>query len=442
MQTPIYDYVTAYAKSAPVRFHMPAHKGAPVLGCEPLDITEIDGADDLYHADGIILQSEQHATAHFGSAHTFYATGGSSQSIRAMLHLALQGKENPVVLAGRNAHKAFLYAAALLDFSVEWLCSASQSLCACPITAEDLQQALTRAQGKIHAVYVTSPDYLGNMLDIRALSAVCRAHAVPLLVDNAHGAYLHFLPTSQHPLHLGATMCCDSAHKTLPVLTGGGYLHISPQATQYMPYARQSLALFGSTSPSYLALQSLDLCNAYLEKYPALLTQTMAQIQSCKTQLVAQGWTICDSEPLKITLQTAASGYTGGQVAAHLQAANLYVEYADDSYVVLMCAPENPATAYVKLTATLAKLPQNPALAAVKVTTATMPAAACSIRKALLGAQEMVPVALAVGRICAAPVVSCPPAIPIAVSGEIIGQQEIALFLQYGIEQVAVVLSL
>lgn len=80
-------------------------------------------------------------------------------------------------------------------------------------------------------VYITSPDYLGGVQDIAALAEVCKDFGVPLLVDNAHGAYLRFLPQGgQHPIALGAAMCCDSGHKTLPVVTGGAYLHLGKNA--------------------------------------------------------------------------------------------------------------------------------------------------------------------------------------------------------------------
>lgn len=89
------------------------------------------------------------------------------------------------------------------------------------------------------AVYITSPDYLGNLADIGGMSDVCRKYGVLLIVDNAHGAYLHFLPKPEHPLDLGAEMCCDSAHKTLPVLTGGAYLHISQMLRQSLSKMRK-----------------------------------------------------------------------------------------------------------------------------------------------------------------------------------------------------------
>ena len=109
MTTPIVDFVRQYAQSGTARLHMPGHKGQSLLGCEPWDITEIRGADELYEAEGIIAQSEANATRLFGTAHTYYSTEGSSQCIRAMLCLALQGAprtgKRPVLLAARMPTK-------------------------------------------------------------------------------------------------------------------------------------------------------------------------------------------------------------------------------------------------------------------------------------------------------------------------------------------------
>lgn len=114
----------------------------------------------------------------------------------------------------------------------------------------------------IRTVYLTSPDYYGREADIAAIAKEVHGRGGLLLVDNAHGAHLRFLPEDRHPMRLGADLCCDSAHKCLPVLTGGGYLHSN------LPVVKEELkaamALFGSTSPSYLILASLDLCNRYL----------------------------------------------------------------------------------------------------------------------------------------------------------------------------------
>ena len=232
MKTPIVDFVDSYMSSHISRFHMPGHKGRDHLGFERYDITEIGGADTLYSADGIILESENNASKLFGTAHSFYSTEGASLAIKAMLALACSGcNGRPLIFAARNSHKSFVYACALLDADVKWMYSSStKHLCECMISAEGVRETLETSNKKPCAVYITSPDYLGNIADVMGIAEVCHSYDVPLLVDNAHGAYLKFLPESCHPIDEGADMCCDSAHKTLPVLTGGAYLHISKRA--------------------------------------------------------------------------------------------------------------------------------------------------------------------------------------------------------------------
>ncbi len=446
MSTPISDYVQSYAHAEAVRFHMPGHKGASFVGCEACDITEIDGADDLYHAEGIILQSEQTATAHFGSGHTFYSAGGSSQSIRAMLYLAMvryhdatTGKR-PLFWAGRNAHKAFHFAAALLDFDVHWLIPTQPApLCRCAIAPDDLRTALSATDTLPCAVYLTSPDYHGNILDAAGLAAVCAQFDLPLLIDNAHGAYLRFLPSPCHPLQLGAAMCCDSAHKTLPVLTGGSYLHLAHGVDFDDAQVRMALAMFGSSSPSYLVLQSLDLCNDYLQALPQKLAQWLPLVADCKRTLTAQGWQVHHGEPLKLTLHTAPSGWTGDDLMAHLATHNIYGEYAEREYLVLMLTPENTVSDLHRLIAALALAPQRAPLA--HIPQAWQPAQpVCTLRQAMLAPSQAVPTTQALGRICAAPVVTCPPAVPLVLAGERITQEQVDLLQSYGCETVRVVL--
>ena len=347
MSTPICDFVRGYCESVAVRLHMPGHKGRGELGCEALDITEVAGADDLACPEGIILESEENTTELFGSRHTFYSTGGSSQCVKAMLHLAYifrpEGATNRV-LAARNAHKSFLHGCALLGLEPVWLYpDAPSPLCSCPVSREALERALDAGERPC-AVYITSPDYLGGVQDIAALAEVCHARGVPLLVDNAHGAYLKFLAPSRHPLDLGADMCCDSAHKTLPVLTGGAYLHISRAAPASLrENAKTAMAMFGSTSPSYLTLASLDLCNRYLsDGYRERLREMCVYLDEARKALTAAGWQIEPSDPLRLTIK-APSGMTGGQLADRLRENGVECEYADLDFLVLMLTPENRA---------------------------------------------------------------------------------------------------
>lgn len=442
MDTPIYDFVKEYLEKGTVRLHMPGHKGSPLLGCESLDITEIKGADDLYHAQGIIRQSEDNATQLFGGKRTFYATGGSSQCIGAMVYLAmLHGKKGQPILAARNAHKAFLHTCALLDLEVRWIYPQGEtSLCSCPISIQQLENILKSMEVLPFALYITSPDYLGGMADIKGLSKVCRKYGIPLLVDNAHGAYLRFLPESLHPLDLGADLCCDSAHKTLPVLTGGAYLHVGRDAL--LPFDRDgknALALFGSTSPSYLTLQSLDLCNRILaEGYKEKMTTVCKKITRIALQLQEKGYILQNFEPLKLVLEGAKMGITGYDLAEFLRESGIEPEFADEDYLVLMFSTENTHEDFQKIVSAFPPvIPKS--LYEGKTSLPHQGERVMSIREAMLARRVTISPEQALGRVCATPAVSCPPAIPIAISGERITEEMIELFLLYGIEEIDVV---
>lgn len=437
MTTPIYDFVKKYADSKSTRFHMPGHKGAGALGCEAFDITEINGADVLYSADGIIAESENNLTQLYGTAHSFYSTEGSTLAIKAMLALISErvGDERPLILAARNVHTAFIKAAALLDLDVMWIYpNESEHLCECKITPRDIQIAVESSSRKVSAVYITSPDYLGNTSDIAHLSKTCKRYNIPLLVDNAHGAYLKFLPEDRHPISLGAAMSADSAHKTLPVLTGGAYLHISKDYPEYAERARSALSLFASTSPSYLTLCSLDLCNKRLiEDYPAQIASLVEKTAYVKAKLLQTGLEIRDSEPLKIVIKA------GSILANHLRDNGIEVEFCDSDYTVLMLTPGNTDEDFDRLinaisTFDMAVLPDKTEMLAPKPHESAL-----SIRQSILSPAETISVDKAEGRICASPTVSCPPAVPIVISGERITKEDIELFKHYGIKTVRVV---
>ena len=441
MKTPIYDFVKKYIRSGTSRLHMPGHKGVKLLGFEKYDITEMKGADSLYEADGIIKESEENASKLFG-ADTFYSTEGSSHCIRAMLYLAtLKAKENgkkPLILAGRNAHKAFLSAVTLLDIDVKWLYGENSYL-SCVITPEKLEKVLGSVDKMPTAVYITSPDYLGNMCDISLLSKVCEKYGTMLLVDNAHGAYLRFLDKSMHPVDLGATMCCDSAHKTLPALTGGAYLHISKKAEDvFKSNAKYGLTLFGTTSPSYLILQSLDCVNRCLaDGYENKLNSYLDKADSVKNELIEYGYTFVGDERLKFTLDVKKFGYTGVDFADILRKSHkIECEFADSDYVVLMLSPDNKDLLRVKRA--LMQIERKSVITDVSPML-TASEAVMSVREAMLSLSEEISVDNAEGRILGVCTVSCPPAVPILMPGERINKETIPVFKYYGISTVKVI---
>ena len=440
MDTPIYDFAKAYQSAAPARLHMPGHKGRGPLGCEGLDLTEITGADSLFEASGIIALSEQNASRLFGCP-TLYSTEGSSLCIRAMVRLSclwaeLQGRA-PLILAARNVHKTFLSAAALLDVPVQWLWDREASYLSASVDLIELSQALETYRPT--AVYLTSPDYLGNLADLASVCALCHRHGALVLVDNAHGAYLRFTSPSLHPMDLGADLCCDSAHKTLPALTGAAYLHLSASLPEPVLHAaKEAMALFASTSPSYLILASLDLTNPALEALPCALQSFLPSLDRVCADLRAAGYCVSRPEPMKLTIRPKSRGYTGLQLAALLEKASIFPEFADPDHLVLMPSPHNTAQELEALVRVLCSLALLAPLEDAPPARAR-PVKAMSIRRAMLSVADTLPASDCLGRILALPCVACPPAVPILMCGEVIDEAALAAFSYYGIRTLRVV---
>ncbi len=440
MKTPIVSFLKSYQEKSPVRMHMPGHKGAGILGFEGMDLTEIYGADELFAAEGIIKESEQNASSLFGCP-TYYSTQGSTLCIQTMCTILCQDAKSkgkkPKILAGRNAHRSFIHAAALLDFEIEWLYGNSDYL-SCKIHAEDLEKAIIESLPT--AVYLTNPDYLGNLLDIQSLASVCKKHNVLLAIDNAHGAYLRFLEPSLHPIDLGADLCCDSAHKTLPVLTGGAYLHLSDSLNQvWADDVKHFMEYFSSTSPSYLIMASLDAANEVLDTtFRNSLSECIQRVDGLKNTLVQHGYTILSGEPMKITISTKEFGYTGNEIANLLMECDIYPEFYDSDYIVLMPSPYNTKDDLKRLETCLCGIERKPILIN-KPPKLEQSKKAMNVRQALFSSSITLDVSKSLGQVCSSVTVSCPPAILPVIPGEVISESSIEVMKYYGIETVRVV---
>lgn len=435
INTPICEFLEEYAQKDMLRMHMPGHKGKYtgniIDDILKYDITEIKNADSLFEADGIILESENNAAKLFGTYQTLFSAEGSTLAIQTML--GLMKSENRRIIAARNAHRAFLNACALLDLEVSWIYPEYDSgILSGKINISDIEAELKKSDCK-SCVYITSPDYLGNMADIKAISAVCRKYNAVLLVDNAHGACLGFLENPCHPIQLGADMCCDSAHKMLPALTGTAYLHIGNPA--YIKKARQMMSVFASTSPSYLMLASLDYCNRYIsENIKDDIKKAADYISTLKRELSFR-YSFSDGEPFHISI----TGINGNDMAEKLRKYNIECEYSDFSCIVLLASPVSSKSDFQRLKNALCEI--NP-IKSVSDEKTVFPRLEqeMSLNQALFAESEEISVKNAKGRICAMVNVPCPPAIPIAVCGERITDECIEIYRRYNIRTVNVVI--
>lgn len=456
---PVKKFIEMYKESKKVRLHMPGHKGA--FGYED-DITEVHGADSLYEASGIIAESEKKTAELFGTASTFYSTEGSSQVIKAMCFLAMQRwyathKGKPVILATRNTHKSFIYADMLLGFDIKWMYPKREeySLCKCELTPEELDGYIkNNDQGSIAAVYVTSPDYLGNILDIEGLAKVAHKYDIPLLVDNAHGAYLKFLEKDIHPITLGADMCADSAHKTLPVLTGGAYLHISKNSLflkndGFEQEVRKALLMFGSTSPSYMIMESLDeaLNRIKTEDY----IKTEKRVAELENKLTSIGYKLLnDNEPLKIVVDLRGLSISGNELSDKLRKKGLECEYADPDFLVTMWSPFNEYPKdYEKFKDAMSELWDEFDCSAeeragsgfngIVIMDYKLPEVKYQPYEVKFLPHKKVKVDDSlIGKVVADTSVSCPPAVSPIVAGEIVEEEIIKILKYYGIDEIEV----
>lgn len=436
--TPIHDFLVRNQNKREIRCYMPGHKGTE----NPLDITEISGADSLYDTDffsenpGIIAQSEQAASGLFGTEQTLYSCSGSTLAIQTMLALAKQkskGKDH--IVAGRYSHRSFINSCILLGLTPSW--AYPKDYLSADISPDEIEKKIT---DRTMAVFINSIDYYGGMSDIPKIAEVCKKHCIPLLVDNAHGAYLRFLTTDCHPITLGADMCADSAHKTLPVLTGGAYLHIRNK--KYCENAKETMALFGTSSPSYLILDSLDRFNATIYRNPRHIRELAAKIAQLKADVNSYGFTLFPSDSFRLTLDCAATYGTGLKAAAALKELGVECEYADDYKCVLLfgwsTSDEDLSTVreVFRALSPAAFAQYNMPLPPQHIITAQ----SMSPAKAYFKMKYKLPISDAVGKTCAVSVAPCPPGIPLIMPGETISKQAASELERRGIKDICVVM--
>ena len=439
-QEPLHLAVQEYLNQERARFHIPGHKGNSGPGLE-WDITEVEGCDSLYNPQGPILALEKQLAKLYGARRTLLSAGGGTLCVQAMLALACRPGQK--LVASRGLHSSAVNTMALLDLEPVWIYpdDSAGPWFAGRYTPQAVEEAL-KACPDAAAVYITSPDYFGVISDIQGISQVCKARGVPLLVDNAHGSHLKFMPDDlklSHPIDCGASICCDSMHKTLPAMTGGALLHIADE--RYLADAKERMALFGSTSPSYPILLSCEEAASYAACGQAKrdyrwATEAVFRIgDRLRAMGMAMPEGVCD--PARLSVAFGSQGWTGQQVGEYLRQRKVEPEYVSQTACVLMAGGYNRLGDLVRLQNAVREIPQGKPTPPPSMEMPRLERA-CSIREAVFAPGKSVTVRRAAGRVVAQVVVPCPPGVPVVMPGERLDKEAAALLAARGIQRIRV----
>lgn len=437
--SPVYTMLKKYEGKSPARFHMPGHKGSfssplyDVFGNSvALDVTELPSTDNLFDPTSGFLEAERLASLTYKSKNTVFSCGGSTLCIQAMLRLVT--RDGGTVLCARNVHKAVINTLALLNIEPVFVMPRpfKGSGLAGAIHKEDIESIL-KQRHDISAVFITSPDYYGVISNVKSIADVCHKYDVPLLCDNAHGAHLICFD-SLHPLSLGADMTCDSAHKTLPCLTGGAFLHLNTDRYS-KDDVKEAMMLFGSTSPSYFISLSLDLSRLWLDTVGfdefSKLKNKVSKLREFISSLGFFTPSEAFFDPVRILIDTASRGLNGNEVAGLFSEKGIEVELSDPRHLVLIPTPFNTDEDFNKLKSALGdlKLKQRIDFSNELSFYYSLPEKKYSFHDTLLLKSEIISIDDCCGRISAETRCPCPPCIPIVMPGEVI-TKKIAQYLK------------
>ena len=435
----LYSRLKAYSDTDYYGFHMPGHKRNQIRFGEGLpygiDITEIEGFDDLHHADGIIKEAQQEAARLYGAEETKFLVNGSTAGIlSAVLGCTKKGDQ---ILVARNCHKSVYHAIFLneLEPVYLWPGFSRQFQLNTEISVSAVKAALTK-HSRIKAVVIVSPTYDGVVSDIESIAEAVHERGIPLIVDEAHGAHFGFHPYfPENALKKGADVVIHSLHKTLPSLTQTALLHMRGE---YIDKRRISsyLDMLQSSSPSYILMASIHECIRMLreekeqlfEPYVRNLDTLRKNLQNLKHLKLVQTEHYDRS---KLVISVRHTDMSGRELYRELlEKYHLQMEMAAGSYVLAMTSPGDTKEGFARLEQALfeldaaaklrenvqeddrAKLPENPVICT-------------SAKAALCGAKETtyLPVEKSEGMISLEYAYLYPPGCPMIVPGERISRE-------------------
>lgn len=425
MPTPLYDALKEYAQKNPARFHMPGHKGkflpAPELaGLASIDLTELLPTGNLYEA-GEPFDSAQRLWAElFGFDFCQFLTGGSTMGIHTGLALCAGPGEKALV--DRGCHRAVFNALAMLDLEPVWLERPwldSENLIG-PISPEQVEKMLDR-HPDIKTVCITSPTYAGVLSDVEVISQIVHARGGTLFVDGAHGAHLPFLGVD--PFR-GADAAAVSAHKTLPAMGQSALLFVNGVDPDRV---RRTASIFGSSSPSYPMLVSMDLARDWLlgegrweyRRTACRVFEFRQAFPSLKDGL--------SLDPCRLTLKVK----DGPAFARALEERGIFPEMEDGGHVVLICSAQDSDGDLYRLEGALVELRERMGDCA-PIPAPPLPERVSSPRAALFAPGELRTLRDCEGEVSACQIAPYPPGVPVVAPGERITKKELAYLEKIG----------
>ena len=322
----------------------------------------------------------------------------------------------------RNCHRAVFNAMALLDLEPvylerPWL---EQENLIGPITPEQVEVSL-KNHPNIKTVCITSPTYAGVLSDIEAISSVIHAYGGRLFVDGAHGAHLPFLGLTPFA---GADGVVVSAHKTLPALGQAALLFTNGMDPDRV---RRMASVFGTSSPSYPILASMDAARAWLEGDGArAYRQTALRVAQLRSRFPSLAGDL-SLDPARLTLNVQ----DGPSFARSLEEQNIFPEMEDGGHVVFICTPQDLEENFDRLERALEGMEDRMG-PCPPLPSPPLPERACSLRGALFAPTQLVPLYHSAGRVSAAQIAPYPPGVPVVAPGERISEKELAYFRKIG----------
>lgn len=439
-KTDLLHQLQAYGESRAYPFHMPGHKrNTALLGNAlpySMDITEIDGFDDLHAPEGILKDLNDRLCALYGAKHSFALVNGSTCGILAGIAAATQRGDK--ILLARNCHKSVYNAVELLGLVPVYIQPPTDETTgiAGSIAPKSVAEALKK-HNDIRLCVLTSPTYDGVISDIRAISELLHAKDIPLLVDEAHGAHLVFTQNEAlSAVAAGADMVIHSLHKTLPALTQTAAAHLCTERISPAAFQRK-LSVFETSSPSYLLLSSIAECVRFLEEKAEAAFATYEKeltdfSEKCKTltQLIVlcKGKDCLEMHPAffafdggKLPIITANTNTDGVSLLQKLRAEyKMEGEMAAVSYALLMTSVCDTAEGFARLFAALQGMDCTLQSAAVPPQFVPVPLPPVMFSPAAAAKQTgaRVPLQNAVGKISLNTVWCYPPGVPFLVRGE------------------------